>query len=170
MGCPPEPASLRFEKYSPDHDYSSSRVPPRRGISNRQSYIIVSTFIDQTPVVLMLHPANGTWQLGFQFGRNYIRKWKFRFPFTWDLLECFDWFQTFQNENIGVFLKCFHWIHWTEWRIFFVKKIIWPCYLLRKRPRCYHISNKTQVRDKILKLTPIHASMIYQIVRIHQIH
>ena len=29
---------------------------------------------------------------------------------------------------------------------------------------CYHNTSKTQVTDKILKLTLIHASMIYQIL------
>ena len=34
------------------------------------------------------------------------------------------------------------------------------CYLLCKRPGCYHIANKTHVRDRIFKLSPFHASVI----------
>ena len=36
-------------------------------------------------------------------------------------------------------------------------------HLLRKRPGCYHSASKTHVRDRIIKLIPIHASVIYQI-------
>ena len=32
-----------------------------------------------------------------------------------------------------------------------------------KRPVYYHSASKTHVRDRIFKLTPIHASVIYQI-------
>ena len=38
-----------------------------------------------------------------------------------------------------------------------------PSHLLCKRPRCYHSISKTQVADRIFKLGPIHASVIYQI-------
>ena len=34
---------------------------------------------------------------------------------------------------------------------------------LVQRPGCYHSTNKTNVRDRVLKMTPIHASVIYQI-------
>ena len=37
-------------------------------------------------------------------------------------------------------------------------------------PGCYHSASKTHVRDRILKLTPIHVSVIYQIPRIRLIH
>ena len=37
------------------------------------------------------------------------------------------------------------------------------CCLLCKRPGCYHSTSKTHVRDRIFKLSPIHASVIYQI-------
>ena len=43
------------------------------------------------------------------------------------------------------------------------ENIVWTCYLLCKRPRCYHRVSK------IFKLTPIHASVIYQIPWIHWI-
>ena len=42
-------------------------------------------------------------------------------------------------------------------------KRTWTCHLLCERPRCYHITSKTHVRDRIFKLNPIHASVIYQI-------
>ena len=35
-------------------------------------------------------------------------------------------------------------------------------HLLCKRPGCYHSASKTHVRDRIFKLSPIHASVIYQ--------
>ena len=38
------------------------------------------------------------------------------------------------------------------------------------RPGCYHSTSKTQVRDRIFKLTLIHASVIYQIPWIHWNH
>ena len=38
-------------------------------------------------------------------------------------------------------------------------------YLLRKGQRCYHCARKTQITEKIFKLTPhIHAFVIYQIL------
>ena len=46
----------------------------------------------------------------------------------------------------------------------FLKKIIWTYNPLCNRPWCYHIAKKTPVADRIVKLTPIHASVIYQIV------
>ena len=42
------------------------------------------------------------------------------------------------------------------------RKRVWG-HLLYKRPRYYHNTSKTHVRDRILKLTPIHASVIYLI-------
>ena len=42
-----------------------------------------------------------------------------------------------------------------------------PSHLLCKRPGCYHSTSETHVRDRIFKLSPIHASVIYQIPRIH---
>ena len=47
-------------------------------------------------------------------------------------------------------------------KIFFIKRPR-TCHLLCKRPRCYHSISKTCVRDRIFKLNPIHASIIYQI-------
>ena len=35
-----------------------------------------------------------------------------------------------------------------------------PSHLLCKRPACYHSTNTTHVRDRIFKLSPIHASVI----------
>ena len=42
----------------------------------------------------------------------------------------------------------------------FVIKRTWTCHLLCKRPRCYHSTIKTHVRDRIFKLSPFHASAI----------
>ena len=39
-------------------------------------------------------------------------------------------------------------------------------HLLCERPGSYRSASKTQVRDRIFKLTPIHASVIYQILRV----
>ena len=50
-----------------------------------------------------------------------------------------------------------------------IKKVIRTRSLLRKRSRCYHSASKTQVTDRISKLTHIHASVIFQITRIHWI-
>ena len=44
-----------------------------------------------------------------------------------------------------------------------------PSHLLCETQGCYHSSSKTHVRDRILKLIPIHASVIYQIPWIHWI-
>ena len=44
--------------------------------------------------------------------------------------------------------------------ILYFKKIIRTCHLLCKRPRCYHSASKTEVTEKIFKLSPIHASVI----------
>ena len=44
------------------------------------------------------------------------------------------------------------------------------CHLLCKRPGCHHSTSKTHVRDRIFKLSPIHASVIYQIHWIPRIH
>ena len=37
------------------------------------------------------------------------------------------------------------------------------CQILCKRPSCYHGTSKTHVSDRIFKLTPIHALVIYKI-------
>ena len=72
--------------------------------------------------------------------------------------------------NNWVFPKCFHWIRWIQWqKILYFKKIIQSCHLLCKRPICYHSTNKTHVAERIFKLSPIHASVIYQIDWIHWI-
>ena len=64
-------------------------------------------------------------------------------------------------RDTWVFPKCFHWIQWQK--ILYFKKTILTCYLLCKRPRCYLSTSKTQVAEIIFKLSPIHASVIYQI-------
>ena len=47
---------------------------------------------------------------------------------------------------------------------------VWTCHLFCYRPRCYHRASLTHVRDRYFKLTPMHASAIYQIPWIHWIH
>ena len=51
-----------------------------------------------------------------------------------------------------VFPKCFHWICWQN-----------ICHRATFWPGCYNSTSKTHVRDRIFKLSPIHASVIYQI-------
>ena len=68
------------------------------------------------------------------------------------------------------FLKCFHWICWIQWKnICHYRKRARIYRLLHYRPGCYHSASKTHVRDRIFKLTPIHASVINQIPWIHWI-
>ena len=46
-------------------------------------------------------------------------------------------------------------------------KMVWTGYLLCKRPGWYYNTGKTHARDRIFKLSPVHASVIYQIPWIH---
>ena len=55
-------------------------------------------------------------------------------------------------------------------KIFVITVRAWTCHLLCKRPGCYHSTSKTHVRDRIFKLRPMHASVIYHIPWIHWIH
>ena len=64
---------------------------------------------------------------------------------------------------IWVFPKCF------PWKNILVIKSFRTCHLLCMRLRCYHSASKTQVSERIFKLSPIHASVIYQIPWIHWI-
>ena len=47
----------------------------------------------------------------------------------------------------------------------FVITLKWArtCHLLPKRPGYHHSTNKTRVRDRTFKFSPIHASVMYQI-------
>ena len=45
----------------------------------------------------------------------------------------------------------------------YYKKIIQTVHLLCKIQRCYQSASKTEVAERISKLSPIHASVIYQI-------
>ena len=54
-------------------------------------------------------------------------------------------------------------------KIFIIKRT-WTCHLLCKIPGCYHSASNTHVRDIIFQLSPIHASVIYQIPWIRWIH
>ena len=85
--------------------------------------------------------------------------------------SCLQWVRlqraTGCNEN-GVFPKCF-----TEFSDKYIcrdSKRARTCHLLCKRPGCQHSASKTCVRDGIFKLTPGHASVIYQIPWICWIH
>ena len=49
-------------------------------------------------------------------------------------------------------------------KIFFIKNGIWTHHLLCKRQTCHHCARKTEVAEIIIKFTPIHASVIYQIL------
>ena len=70
----------------------------------------------------------------------------------------------------GVFPKCFQRIQWIQWqKICHYSKRVRTCILLFERPGCYHRASKTHVRERIFKLTPIHASGIYQIPWIRRI-
>ena len=55
-------------------------------------------------------------------------------------------------------------------KILYFKKIIHTCHPLCKRLGCYHSARKTQVTERIFKLIPIHASVIYHIHWICWIH
>ena len=70
-------------------------------------------------------------------------------PFGFSL-NVFTEFAEFSNKNI---------CHYS--------KRAQTCHLLCKRPGCCHNSSKTRMRDRILVISPIHASMIYQISWIH---
>ena len=70
-----------------------------------------------------------------------------------------------------VFPTCFHWICWIEWqKVLYFEKTVRTCHLLCMRPGCHRRASKTQVRDGIFKLSPIHASVMYQIPWIHWNH
>ena len=60
-------------------------------------------------------------------------------------LNVFTEFAEFSDKN-----SCHH------------SKGIQTCHLLCKRLGCYHSTSKTRLRDRIFKLSPIHASVIYQ--------
>ena len=66
---------------------------------------------------------------------------------------------TKSTEQInGVFPKCF-----TDENSCHYSKRTRSCHLLCERPGCYDSASKTHVRDRISKLRPFHASVIYRI-------
>ena len=65
------------------------------------------------------------------------------------------------HRNIGVFPKCF--TEFSDKNICHYSKRAQTCHLLCKKPACYHNTSKIHVKDRIFKLTPSHASVIYQI-------
>ena len=76
------------------------------------------------------------------------------------------------TQAIWPFLKFFHWIRWIH-KFFVITakgfKPAIPCVRDQGANHANHSTNKTHVRDKIFKLTPIHASVIYQILWIYWI-
>ena len=63
--------------------------------------------------------------------------------------------QSWHCLSVMVYLHC----RTREFFLFFIKRAR-TCHLLCKRPRCYHSTSKTHVRDRIFKLSSIHASVI----------
>ena len=66
---------------------------------------------------------------------------------------------TAECRSIWVLPKCFYWILWIQWQKIVFKKIFRTRQLLCKRPGCYHSASKTEVAERIFKLSPIHASV-----------
>ena len=64
------------------------------------------------------------------------------------------------------FTKCFHWIQQIQWLVVTVKWLEPATSCVR----CYRRASKTQVTNRIFKLTLIHASVNYQIRGIRWIH
>ena len=72
---------------------------------------------------------------------------------------------------MSAFPKYFHWIQRIQWyKILNYINIIWTYHFLCKKPGCYHSNSRTQVAKRTFKLSPIHASVIYQIPSIRRIH
>ena len=69
------------------------------------------------------------------------------------------WNQLFEF-SLNVFTEC---SEFSVKIILYFRKNIQTYHLLCKRPRSYHSASKTQVTDRIYKLNPIHALVIYQI-------
>ena len=67
------------------------------------------------------------------------------------------------DEYWKVPLNNWNFAEFSDKNICHYSKTAWTCHLLCKRPGCHHSASKTHVRDKVFKLTPIHASVIYQI-------
>ena len=63
------------------------------------------------------------------------------------------------QEPLEIFLNVFS--EFSDKKFYQYSKRVQTCSLLCKRSGCYHSTSKTQVRDKIFKLSPIHASLIY---------
>ena len=65
------------------------------------------------------------------------------------------------------FPKCFHWIQPIQWQknIYHNSKRLQTCNLLCEKPGCYHSASKTHVRDRILKLIPMHTWLTYPWIR-----
>ena len=104
------------------------------------TWVIALYFVRQTP-----------WEFWrFKLRRN---KWHFKTDFQVYVLI---WMLTLE-----FFLNVF--IEFSDKDICHYSKRTQTCHLLCKRPGCYHSASKIHVRDRIFKLSPIHASLIYQI-------
>ena len=67
------------------------------------------------------------------------------------------------NSNIKVFPKCFtKFAKFSDKNICHYSKRVQTCHLLCKRPGWYHSTSKIHVRDRIFKLSAIHASAIFR--------
>ena len=53
-------------------------------------------------------------------------------------------------------------VEYSDTKLVAFKRIIWTCNFLRSRPMSYHTATKSQVANRIFKLTPIHTSVISQ--------
>ena len=65
--------------------------------------------------------------------------------------------------------RSFH-VQQIQWQKLFFSKRARTCHLFWKRPGCYHSISMTHVRERILKLSPMHASVIYRIHWIRSNH
>ena len=66
------------------------------------------------------------------------------------------------SNPLEFFPKCFHWIQQIQGQKYVIKKAQ-TSHLSCKRPGCYQSASKTHVRYRIFKLSPVYASMTYQI-------
>ena len=88
-----------------------------------------------------------------------------------DAFNFHQWLFGFAKLHNGVFLNVF-----TEFsdKIQLKNRIdvccIWTSYLLCRKPGLYLRTRKAQVMERIIKINPIHASAILQILWIHWIH
>ena len=90
---------------------------------------------------------------GLEIATSYVRVWTHRASSVKWLMQVYGdtWKPILEHHN------AFQW-DIDAWRSTW-RSVCSPL----KRPGCYHSTSKTQVEERILKLSPIHASAIYQI-------